>query len=153
MTREKPEDWIGHTETCDDNIDEGHVEKMASALNSVVPISGDPLPALWHWGLFVQPEPYASLGRDGHPERGGFLPAAPGRNRMWAGGHVEFIHPLLVGKPAQRKSSILAVTEKQGRSGQLLFVTVQHEYVQDFVVCVREEQDIVYRSPALSLGR
>lgn len=66
---------------------------------------------------------------------------------MWAGGRVEFIHPFLVGSPATRKSTIQSIVEKEGRSGKLLFVTVAHEYAQDFVVCLREEQDIVYRQP------
>ncbi len=145
---QNPQDWVGRTENCDDTLDPGHIEKIAAALDVGTAHPGDPLPALWHWGLFVRPEPYAGLGRDGHPERGGFLPPATGCNRMWAGGRVDFIHPLLVGTPAQRRSTIAAVTEKQGRSGRLLFVTVSHEYVQDFVVCLREAQDIVYREPA-----
>lgn len=142
------QEWVGRTETCDDNVDVAHIEKMAATFG-VAPLAvGDALPLLWHWGLFVRPVPATELGLDGHPERGGFLPPADNRNRMWAGGRVEFIHPLLVGTPAQRKSTVMAITEKQGRTGKLLFVTVQHEYVQDYVVCLREEQDIVYREPA-----
>src|SRR5690606_26165969 len=87
------------------------------------------------------------LGRDGHPSRGGFLPPLGERNRMWAGGRVRFHEPLRVGSPAERRSTILNIEEKTGRSGSLLFFTVQHDYVQQGRVCVSEEQDIVYRAP------
>lgn len=147
MTEQDPQSWVGRTESCDDNIDAGHIEKMAITLDAGVPESGDVLPLLWHWGLFIKPVPYDGLGVDGHPATGGFLPPAHNRNRMWAGGRVEFLRPLLVGTPAVRKSTILAINEKQGRTGALMFVTVQHEITQDHVLCIREEQDIVYRHP------
>jgi len=67
---------------------------------------------------------------------------------MWAGGRVRFHTPLQVGKAAQRRSTILSIKEKQGRTGGLVFFTVQHDYVQDGVTCISEEQDIVYRDPA-----
>ena len=87
------------------------------------------------------------LGTDGHPSRGGFLPPAQDRNRMWAGGRVEFRQPLKVGVPAERVSTVAEVKEKTGRTGSLLFVTVRHEYVQSGEVAILEEQDIVYRQP------
>jgi itaconyl-CoA hydratase/mesaconyl-C4 CoA hydratase len=89
----------------------------------------------------------AQLGGDGHPARGGFLPPADNRNRMWAGGRVEFIQPLKVGADAHRLSTLLHIEEKHGRTGSLLFVTVRHDYTQHGELCVREEQDIVYREP------
>lgn len=147
MAEEDLQAWVGKTESVEDNIDPGHIEKMAITLDTGIPVAGDVLPMLWHWGLFVKPVDYDGLGRDGHPLTGGFLPPADNRNRMWAGGRVEFLQPLLVGTPAVRNSTILAVTEKQGRTGKLLFVTVQHEIAQEHVVCIREEQDIVYRDP------
>lgn len=148
MAEHDPQSWVGRTESCDDNVDVGHIERIAIALGADVPKAGDVLPLLWHWGLFVKPAPYDSVGRDGHPVTGGFLPPAENRNRMWAGGRVQFLHPVRVGTPAVRKSTILAITEKEGRSGKLMFVTVQHEIIQDHVVCLSEEQDIVYRLPS-----
>ncbi len=148
MTEQDLDQWLESTESCDDNIDAGHIAKMAATLGRSPLEAGDALPMLWHWGLFQQPEPYDQLGADGHPETGGFLPPAGGGSRMWAGGQVEFIHPLLVGTPATRKSSIQSIEQKEGRSGRLLVVTVEHEYVQDYVACIREEQQLVYREPA-----
>jgi len=88
------------------------------------------------------------LGTDGHPARGGFLPPAQDRNRMWAGGRVQWHQPLKVGVPAERVSKVLKVEEKAGRTGALLFVTVRHEYHQAGDIVIEEEQDIVYRQPS-----
>ena len=86
--------WVGRQERCDDNIDIGHVGKIALSLDAPAPAPGDALPLLWQWALFVHAVPYKELGADGHPRRGGFLPPADDRNRMWAGGRVRFLQPL-----------------------------------------------------------
>ena len=148
MTQPNPQEWIGRSEVCDDNIDPGHVQKIALALDGPVPAAGDSLPHLWHWALFISSAPYAELGSDGHPRRGGFLPPADRRNRMWAGGRLSFHAPLRVGLDGQRRSTIANVVEKQGRTGKLLFVTVRHEIFQEGRICIDEEQDIVYREPS-----
>lgn len=148
MTTQDFSAWLGRSETCDDNLDMGHAEKVALALNAQPLTQGEPLPLLWQWCFFVKGVPYAETGTDGHPRRGGFLPPADDRNRMWAGGRVRFIEPLRVGLAARRESTILGVTEKQGRTGKLLFVTVGHQYIQNDRLCVDEEQDIVYREPS-----
>ena len=118
MTTQDPALWIGREEICDDNIDVGHVERIALALDQPAPAQGEALPNLWHWGLFIKAYPYEGLGRDGHPQRGGFLPPADDRNRMWAGGRLKFLQPLKVGIPARRKSTIHAVQEKEGQIGR-----------------------------------
>lgn len=148
MTSVNPSSWIGRTEECADAIDVGHVQKIALSLDATAPAAGDALPLLWHWALFVKGVAYDQIGDDGHPQRGGFLPAADNRNRMWAGGRLQFLLPLRVGTPASRKSTIFAVKEKEGRSGKLLFVTVKHDYTQNGDLCISEEQDIVYREPS-----
>jgi len=148
MSTPEYSEWIGRKETCDDSLDWGHVQQVALALDRPAPAAGEPLPHLWHWAHFVRAQPYADLGRDGHPAQGSFLPPLGERNRMWAGGRVNFHQPLRVGVPAQRQSTILTIQEKTGRTGSLLFFTVQHDYVQDGAVCISEEQDIVYRAPS-----
>jgi itaconyl-CoA hydratase/mesaconyl-C4 CoA hydratase len=140
--------WIGRQETLHDNLDIGHAQKVALTLDAPAPGAGDPLPLLWQWGFFNGGVPYAEIGDDGHPKRGGFLPPADNRNRMWAGGRVQFIQPLRAGVAAQKQSTILNVVEKQGRTGKLLFVTVKHDYTQEGALCISEEQDIVYREPS-----
>lgn len=147
MTTQDYSSWIGRTESCSDNLDIGHVRQIALALGRPAPAEGEPLPHLWLWAHFVRGQVYEELGRDGHPAEGSLLPPLGERNRMWAGGRVRFHTPLLAGVPAIRNSSIVAIEEKQGRTGSLLFFTVQHDYVQQGRICVSEEQDIVYRAP------
>jgi itaconyl-CoA hydratase/mesaconyl-C4 CoA hydratase len=139
--------WIGRTEEAHDVLSRNLVKRIAATFGEATPADGEPLPPLWQWCFFQEPVFESQLGSDGHPARGGFLPPADNRNRMWAGGRLEFIAPLTVGAEALRLSTILNIEEKHGRTGSLLFVTVRHDYSQNGLLCVREEQDIVYREP------
>jgi 3-methylfumaryl-CoA hydratase len=115
--------------------------------------SGAGLPPLWHWVYLLDRPAQADLGPDGHPVRGTLpAPPGPGRRRMFAGGRVRTRGPLRCGTPATRHSSVLAVTEKQGRSGHLTFVTVSHRVEQGGALVVDEEQDIVYRDAVATTG-
>jgi 3-methylfumaryl-CoA hydratase len=67
---------------------------------------------------------------------------------MWAGGRVRTSGALRCGIPATKRTTVLSVTEKDGRSGHLTFVTVGVQVRQDGAVVVDEEQDIVYRDAA-----
>ncbi|HLT98801.1 MAG TPA: itaconyl-CoA hydratase [Burkholderiaceae bacterium] len=147
MTNQVYPEWIGRKETYPDNLDPGHVRQIALALNQPAPMAGEALPHLWIWAHFVRGQAYEELGRDGHPAKGSLLPPVGTRNRMWAGGRVRFIEPLLVGTPAERQSTIIKISEKTGRTGTLVFFTVQHDYLQEGRLCITEEQDIVYRDP------
>ncbi|ARP96357.1 FAS1-like dehydratase domain-containing protein [Bordetella genomosp. 13] len=148
MTKPDPTAWIGSSERKADALDPGHAQRVAAALGAPAPAQGEPLPPLWQWAFFISAVDAEGLGLDGHPARGGFLPPADGRNRMWAGGRVTFIRPLTVGVPAERVSTVQDVKEKTGRTGALLFVTVRHEYHQEGRLAFHEEQDIVYREPS-----
>ncbi len=139
--------WIGRTEECHDCLSLNLVTRIAATFGEQAPLAGEPLPPLWQWCFFQSAVAPGELGGDGHPARGGFLPPADNRNRMWAGGRIEFHIPLKVGAQATRLSTITDVQEKHGKTGALLFVTVQHDYFQDGQLAIREEQDIVYREP------
>jgi 3-methylfumaryl-CoA hydratase len=139
--------WIDKTETQHDVIRAGMAEALAAVLDRPAPQAGAPLPPLWHWIYFWTIRPQAEVGPDGHPKRGGFLPPVPLPRRMWAGGRLHFNAPLPVDAAATRTSRILDVSVKQGRSGNLAFVTVQHEIAHDGMVAITEEHDIVYRDP------
>ncbi|KVQ63044.1 MaoC family dehydratase N-terminal domain-containing protein [Burkholderia territorii] len=110
-----------------------------------VPQVGHPLPELWHWLYFWPVAKSSELGADGHPRKGNFLPDLGLPRRMWAGGRLHFHSLLEIGKPASRKSTILNVEEKSGRSGRLGFVTIKHELMNQKGLVIEEEQDIVYR--------
>lgn len=147
MTSQDLSAWIGRSETRHDRISHTLVKRIAATLSEPAPGPGDALPLLWHWAFFQDTVDAAGLGSDGHPARGGFLPPAHNRNRMWAGSRLEFLVPLRVEAEVSRRSSLINVEEKHGRTGSLLFVTVRHEYVQDGRNVLVEEQDIVYREP------
>jgi itaconyl-CoA hydratase/mesaconyl-C4 CoA hydratase len=149
MNQPDPASWIGRGETMADGLDATAVGRVTATLGGPALKIGDPLPPLWQWAFFISTVPLDGIGPDGHAARGGFLPpAGSDRNRMWAGGRVEFKTPLRVGVAAERRSTVIDVKEKAGRTGSLLFVTVRHEYWQDGAVAISEEQDIVYRQPS-----
>lgn len=137
------QDVIGRSQTQYDAVSPHLVRGLAATLDVPVP---DLLPPLWHWMLFQDWVPGRGLGLDGHPRRGGFLPPMHDLpRRMWAGGRVQFLAPLRTGDAVTRTSTILDVTEKQGGSGRLVFVTVGHRIEGSAGTAVEEEQDIVYR--------
>ena len=139
--------WVGRLQTDADTVALRHARLMAATIGQpAAPLqTGDPLPPLWHWIYFLEGAPASQLGPDGHAARGGFLPPVPLPNRMWAGGRVVMEAPLPIGAPVEKHSQVLSVDLKQGRSGDLVFVTVLHEIFVDGSRCVREEHDIVYK--------
>ena len=106
---------------------------------------GEVAPLLIHFCLAQPAVPTAELGPDGHAARGGFLPPVPLPRRMWAGGAFAFHGDLRVGDTIDRVSTVKDVVLKQGRTGPLCFVTVDHEVTANGHPVLRERQDIVYR--------
>jgi 3-methylfumaryl-CoA hydratase len=108
--------------------------------------SGDDLPPLWHWFGFLDHPRQDQLGDDGHPAQGHFMPPLPHRRRMIAGGRLEIDAPMRVDETLERHSSLQRCDVKSGRSGQMVLVTIRHEFVRAGTTIVTEEQDVVYRS-------
>lgn len=142
--------WIGRRTTATDEAARWPVEALAATLDvsNPAPRKGDALPPGWHWLYFLEAKPASELGADGHPRRGGFLPPVALPRRMWAGGRLAFHEPLRLGDELQRDSEIVSVSEKSGRSGALVFVTVRHTVRSNGRLAVVEEHDIVYREAA-----
>jgi 3-methylfumaryl-CoA hydratase len=139
--------WIGREETARDLVTAAPLAGLAATLDrdDPPPAAGDALPPLAHWLYFLPRHRQSELGPDGHARRGGFLPPVPLPRRMWAGGRFEFLHPLQVGDEIVRRSRIVDVRHKRGRSGDLVFVLVRHEVSREVRVALTEEHDIVYR--------
>jgi len=139
--------WIGRTEALEDVVAASKVAALAATLDrdDPPPAVGDALPPPWHWMLCVPAARQSALGPDGHPARGGFLPPVPLPRRMWAGGRLTFPLPLRVGETVQRRSQVMSVEHKRGRSGELVFVLVRHEFHGPRGLAIVEEHDIVYR--------
>ena len=140
-------DWIGRTEQRIDVVTAAPLAALAATLDrdDPAPLPGSDVPPLWHWLYFTPVAQQSELGPDGHPKRGGFLPPVPLPRRMWAGGRLEFHHPLKVGEQITRTSKIADVSVKEGRSGALVFVCVKHEISDARGTALAEEHDIVYR--------
>ncbi len=144
--------WTGRTETLRDLITPAPLRAMAATLDrdDPQPEPGTALPFLWHWLFFLPHHRQSEIGPDGHAKRGGFLPPVPLPRRMWAGGRLSWQagNPLCVGQEVQRLSTIQSVTHKSGRTGDLLFVLVQHQVSNAKGLALTEEHDIVYRAAA-----
>lgn len=142
-------DWVGRSEELVDVLEPARSNALRAALGDTAPLSaGDALPLLHHWLYFWNVQPPAGLGVDGHPAKGGFLPPVELPRRMWAGGRVKFLQPLLLGERVTKQSTILKVQAKSGKSGNLVFVTVEHKLSGGQGLAIVEEQDIVYREAA-----
>ena len=139
--------WIGRGEEVSDVVTPDLVRKFRATLDlpGDEPKAGEPAPLLIHLCLGQAARPASELGPDGHPARGGFLPPVPLPRRMWAGGAFEFAADIRVGDTVKRVSRIADVTLKQGRTGPLCFVTVEHRIEADGALVLEERQDIVYR--------
>lgn len=146
----RPEDlaaWVGRSRTVVDVIAPGPARALAATLDrdpdALEPGAG--LPPAWHWLYFHEATPRSSLGADGHEALGAFLPPLAGARRMWAGGTLRFPGILRIGDEAERRSTIRSVVPKEGRSGPLVFVTVEHRISTSAGVVLEEEQSLVYR--------
>ncbi len=146
--RERWRDWIGREQTAEDVLDVARARALQATLDDTGKAleAGDSLPPLWHWMYFWNVTAASTLGADGHPERGWFLPPIELPRRMWAGSRFTFLRPLPVGAAAARRSRIKAIRFREGRNGPLAFVTVRHEIAAHGEPCIEEEQDIVYRA-------
>ena len=139
--------WEGRSERISGDLSPWLVAAYAATLDlperDLRP--GAPAPQGLHWCLAPVTAPTSKLGEDGHPARGGFLPPVPLPRRMWAGGRVRFHDELRIGEPIERVSTVKSVELKEGRTGRLVFVLVEHRLTTPRGLAVVEEHDIVYR--------
>ena len=139
--------WIGERESAVDYITVPGTHRLAAMLDrdDPFPKMGDPFPIGWHAILFPRVVRHSQIGPDGHPQRGDFLPPVPLPRRMFAGKRVFFQDTLKVGDEVRRESVIENVEPKQGRTGEMVFVTVRTDIHSPRGLAITEEQKIVYR--------
>lgn len=142
--------WIGRREADIDYVTIPSVHRLAATLDRDDPLPkiGDPLPIGWHSILFPRVARQSQIGPDGHPERGDFLPPVALPRRMFAGKRITFHSELRVGDEVRRESTIMDVSRKQGRTGEMMFVTVKTDISSPRGLAITEEQDLVYRAEA-----
>ena len=144
--------WIGRETRATDKLDEGLALRWLATFDLPTP-NPALMPQGIHFALCTPDAPTETLGEDGHPARDesaeSFLPPFPMPRRMWASSDIEFIAPIAVGAAISRTSRVASITEKEGGSGKLAFVNVQHETTANGTLSVRETQTLVYRDAAL----
>lgn len=142
--------WIGKQEHASDIITPEFLKRFRATLGGFTSLeSGSELPLGIHWCLAPPAAIGDDLGSDGHPAKGGFLPPVPLPRRMWASSKIRFHKSPGVGTPIERTSTVEDVVLKQSEaSGPLVFVYVDHKYVQDQNTLIEERQTIVYRQPS-----
>lgn len=143
--------WVGRTQRSTETLDARQVRWLAAALDRTDLLDaqqGASLPPAWHWAFFNAVEPMSALGRDGHPRKGGFLPPTSQPRRMWAGSRLHWHATLEVGQAVERLSTILKCEAKRGRTGEMVLVTVGHQFRAGGALLLDEEHDIVYRDEA-----
>ncbi|MDX8437274.1 MaoC family dehydratase N-terminal domain-containing protein [Mesorhizobium abyssinicae] len=139
--------WIGREESASDTISPDLVRRFNATIGieGNVPSLGDPAPLLINYCLAPPAVPTSLLAEDGHPEKGDFLPPVPLPRRMWAASSLAFFGVLRVGAQVERVSRVADVVAKEGRTGTLCFVTVEHKSSVGGSVAIEETQTIVYR--------
>ena len=138
--------WIGRSREKADRITPRIFDEFHATFGRLLAAGeGDVAPPALHWCLAPETPPADALGPDGHAAKGGFLPPVPLPRRMWAGGTVETLDALRLDDLVTRRETVRDVVFKEGRSGRLCFVTVDHVVSTARGVAIREQQDIVYR--------
>lgn len=142
--------WQGKTEQLTEFMAPQPLLRLAATLEcpSINATPGSAIPPLWHWTTFTPLAAQSELGHDGHPKLGGFMPPVPLPRRMWAGGRLHWHGQLQLGDMVEKTTTIQSIKHKAGRSGDLVFALLVHEYRQQGALVLREEQDVVYRAPA-----
>src|SRR6056297_165432 len=140
-------EWTGRTDEKAGGISPAQAAQLHATLGDPerpVPTEGEDMPPLWHWCAFNPTTPLAGLARDGHPALGGFLPPVRLSRRMWASGSLRMRVPLRVGEALQQHSRLARIEEKQGRTGPMVLVTVEHAVSGARGPAIEEVQNIVY---------
>ena len=106
---------------------------------------GGPLPRGWHVALFTVPTRQSQLRSDGLAGLGVALPDL-GLPRIVAGGkRTRFTGDIPIGAAVRRESRTVSVTPKQGRSGRLAVVVIEHAVLAEGQASpvLTEQQDYV----------
>lgn len=140
--------WIGREQVQRDRLDLALAQRWRATFD----LQGSAI-AMMPQGIHLclcTPEAHqAALGEDGHPARDAsddsFFPPLPLPRRMWAASDISFVEAIPIGADIERTSRIVSVAEKEGKSGRLGFVDVEHITMADGLEAVRETQTLVYR--------
>ena len=139
--------WIGNDEIAFDEVSQSLEARFRATLDEDPgnPQKGEIASSGLHWALAPAVVKSSLLGKDSHPKKGEFLPPVPLPRRMWAGCRTHFLKPLKIGDLVKKKSSVVDINLKDGKSGLLCFVTANYEFFVDDQLMIKEDHDLVYR--------
>ncbi len=144
-------DWIGREQRQTDTLDPAFARRWLATFDRDASASGL-MPQGIHFCLCTPESRTEVLGTDGHPLRDAqadsFLPPIDLPRRMWAASDIAFHSPVRPGAAIERTSRVASVAEKDGNSGPLAFVEIEHVTMADGSLAVREMQTVVYRDAA-----
>jgi len=138
------DDWIGRSFSRTDIITPRLVTHFTETFtphiyqNAAVPLG-------LFWCLCPDAVPASQIGGDGNPKLGNFLPDIGYERRMWAGGALIFSGIFKIGDSVTKTTAIRDIQFKRGKSGNLCFVTIGHDYHVADDLILAERQDVVYR--------
>jgi 3-methylfumaryl-CoA hydratase len=137
--------WVGRETVTTGGISQ-HIALQAQATLGWPSVLGKDciLPPLWHWFAFPTTAATDMLKDDGHPQASDLLPPLTLRRRMWAGGSLSFHRHIRVGEPLERRSRVRSIVEKEGSTGPMALVTLDHFISGSSGLAVEERQDIVF---------
>ncbi|WP_414473084.1 MaoC family dehydratase N-terminal domain-containing protein [Microvirga sp. M2] len=139
-------EWIGRTETAAQVAERWPILGLCALLGKAeAPGPGDPIPPAAHWTYFGPTVAQARIGPDGHPERKGLLPPIVQPRRMWAASDIVFSGDIRIGDVVTKTTRIADISEKDGKTGSLVFVNVDNRYHVDDREVLSEIQTLVYR--------
>lgn len=144
-------DWIGREIKAHDTLTPQHAAQWCATFDIDVPERWIMSQGI-HFALCTPDAATGALGEDGHPARDNsadsFLPPFEMPRRMWASSDIRFIAPIAIGAVVERTSRVASISEKDGVSGKLAFVGIEHETKANGTLSVRETQTLVYREGA-----
>jgi 3-methylfumaryl-CoA hydratase len=141
-------DWIGRSVTRIDTLTQRLIDKYRATMMPFLFEAGERIvPPGLHVGLAPPTPETDETGPDGAELKGVFLPPIPQPRRMWAGGCIETLRPLRHGALIIRTSTIKSIELKQGSSGAMYLVSIDHDIADGNGIAIRERQDLVFRDP------
>jgi 3-methylfumaryl-CoA hydratase len=139
--------WIGRVRLIHDDIAMPMVRRIAAMLD-LDPDAFQPgteLPPHWFAMFFADNARQSELREDGHARGGVVLPPIPMPRRMGAGRRLKVMGRLRAAEPAVRKSEVVDIVPKTGRSGNIFVLTLRNTIEQGGKVVAVDEFDAIYR--------
>ncbi len=139
--------WIGRVRVIEDDIAMPMVRRIAAMLDLDPDVfrPGSDLPPHWFSMFFSDIARQSDLREDGHAIGGVVLPPIPMPRRMGAGRRLQVMGRLRAAEPAVRRSEVVDIVPKIGRSGSIFVLTLRNTIEQAGKVVAVDEFDAIYR--------